>query len=422
MKTIDIFKLSFLGITRKPIRSFLTIIGVIIGISCIIVMVSISLSGLKQFNEEFAKDVTMRQIRVYGENKKINQNIINEFKKIEGVKTTSGIIDMPLVIKYKNYYSNVSAIAIDKTVLEENNIIGHIFESETIPELIVGSRVLNDIFKFTNDDNLSDIINTLTNEDFDLYFGYGNNNNNINVDKKNSTISNKYKSRVCGIINTNELDETSYNVYINLKIAKRLINNNKKLSTNINIDLNNYNSAVIIANTMDYVKPISNALQKMGYVPNSSLEYVETIQLEKKRQQKQLAIIASISLLISSIGIANSMITNISERKREIGIMKVIGLNIKKIRIIFIIESSFIGLIGGIIGSFVSYMVIFIINNSNSTEVSILGIDFINNIQLSIPIWIVFLSIIISVLIGIISGLYPAVIATKISPIEAIKN
>ena len=126
--------------------------------------------------------------------------------------------------------------------------------------------------------------------------------------------------------------------------------------------------------------------------------------------------IAGLSLFIGGIGIANTMYTSVLERTKEIGIMKSIGAKQKDILSIFLIESGLLGLIGGIIGTIIGLALAFGLSflvNSN------LG-NFDLKVSLSIP--LIIGAILFSFIIGIISGVTPAIQASKLKPVEALRK
>ncbi|MDO8509206.1 MAG: ABC transporter permease [Nanoarchaeota archaeon] len=125
--------------------------------------------------------------------------------------------------------------------------------------------------------------------------------------------------------------------------------------------------------------------------------------------------IASISLLIGGIGIANTMFTSVLERTREIGVMKAIGAKNKDILYIFLFESAFLGLVGGIVGIIIGLSLAFLASGVAS---SFLGIDFI--VSISFP--LVLFSLSFSFLIGVLSGIIPAFQASRLNPIEALRK
>ena len=125
--------------------------------------------------------------------------------------------------------------------------------------------------------------------------------------------------------------------------------------------------------------------------------------------------IAAISLLVGGIGIANTMYTSVLERTKEIGVMKSIGARNRDILLIFLIESAFLGLVGGIVGALMGLALAFIAATGAS---SALGIDF--KVTLSLPFLLSAISF--SLLIGVVSGILPAFQASKLNPVEALRR
>ncbi|MFH1470212.1 MAG: ABC transporter permease [Candidatus Micrarchaeota archaeon] len=139
-----------------------------------------------------------------------------------------------------------------------------------------------------------------------------------------------------------------------------------------------------------------------------------------------LAGIAAVSLLVGAVGIANTMFTSVLERTKEIGIMKAIGARNSDILTIFILNSGLIGLVGGLIGvilgtvasSFVSSLL-----TGSGIQMPFLGRGGSGGSSLigSINFTIVFGALAVSVLIGVISGLIPAYQASKLRPVDALR-
>jgi len=126
--------------------------------------------------------------------------------------------------------------------------------------------------------------------------------------------------------------------------------------------------------------------------------------------------IAAISLLVGGIGIANTMFASVLERRKEIGVMKAIGAKNKTILAVFIIESAFLGLVGGIggiiIGLFLAFGVSTIANSALGETIFTLSLS---------PIFIIG-ALLFSVLIGVISGMIPALQASRLHPVEALRK
>ena len=190
----------------------------------------------------------------------------------------------------------------------------------------------------------------------------------------------------------------------------------------------NYGSVIVKVSHITKVGEVEKKIKSMGY-NTSSMESIRK-PMEKEAHQKQLMLggLGAISLFVAALGITNTMIMSISERTKEIGIMKSLGCFIKDIRILFLSEAAAIGFIGGIVGSLISFVVSIVMNLVSSGGVSLQNIigAIIGGPQVSrmsvIPLWLYLFAILFSVLIGICSGYYPANRAVKIPALEAIKG
>ncbi|MEK6917218.1 MAG: ABC transporter permease [Nanoarchaeota archaeon] len=127
-------------------------------------------------------------------------------------------------------------------------------------------------------------------------------------------------------------------------------------------------------------------------------------------------VIATISLAVGGIGIMNTMYTAVLERTKEIGIMKAIGAKNSTIFLLFSIESGFLGMVGGILGIILGLILAY-------------GLSFIgrlvlgsNLIQASISPLLIFSALLFSFLLGTIFGVLPAVQASKLQPVEALRS
>ncbi|MEK6945731.1 MAG: ABC transporter permease [Nanoarchaeota archaeon] len=126
--------------------------------------------------------------------------------------------------------------------------------------------------------------------------------------------------------------------------------------------------------------------------------------------------IAMISLLVGGIGIANTMYTSVIERRKQIGVMKAVGARNKDVLMVFVIEAGLLGLVGGIIGALIGLG-------------GALGISLIANqalgttlLKVSVSIPLLMGAISFSFLVGVLSGLLPAVQASKLNVVDALRN
>jgi ABC-type antimicrobial peptide transport system permease subunit len=187
-----------------------------------------------------------------------------------------------------------------------------------------------------------------------------------------------------------------------------------------------YNEARVRVDDMNNVPAVEAELKAMGFNAWSFNEMREQMTQQVRTIQLLLAAVAAVSLFVAAMNITNTMIMAIIERTKEIGIMKVLGCDISKIRLMFLGEAAAIGFLGGVAGIVLSYGISLIINN-------FLGqffMDMFNygnmgeeKISLSvIPPYLAFLSLAGATLIGMVAGLYPANRSVKISALSAIAH
>ncbi|WP_159881349.1 ABC transporter permease [Paenibacillus puerhi] len=181
-----------------------------------------------------------------------------------------------------------------------------------------------------------------------------------------------------------------------------------------------YDMVKVKVTESSHVKEVEQLLQKLKLSVETNLHYEE-------RLQSELAIVRIVFggaglfiLFVASISIVVAMTMSTYQRRRQIGIMKVLGANLGQIRNMFMIESALLGLLGGLVGILTSYWVIWAINivimkfsgDSGSSAEEVLFIS---------P-WILPLGLFFAIMTGVLSGIYPAVKASRTDALTAIKR
>ncbi|KKI50912.1 ABC transporter permease [Christensenella hongkongensis] len=431
MRTSDLFKLSLLNLSRRKSRTFLTVLGVIVGTACIVLMLSIGYSNYKQFSDMLTDNASLTQIQIndYSSSTSgrggITDSTVQSIAAMEHVRAASPVIQIPVTIYSGIYEANAQVTGIDRTVLDLDFAKGEMFaEGGAMPVLVVGGDAVQQFVDPKNPPNYADYeeyskyepeIDWLGTE-LEMQFGY-NMEDTGNAEIPTGSI---YRASASGVTKKKQNQESN-SIYMDLSIAKRMLMDNRELADYMGIPVNTYQQVIVRVDDMDNVQSVMDEIKKLGYETYSETEYISQMQEEQSRQQGQLFAIGLISLFVSAIGIANTMYASILERRRDIGIMKVVGMKIKKIRQLFLTESAVIGLLGGLIGLAVSYIVVLAIN-TGTEQTSFLGMYFSEGMKIEIPAWVALGAIGIAVLVGIISGVYPARKATKMSPLEAMRS
>ena len=430
MKMTDLLRFAGLYLWRRKTRAILTVTGVVIGTTCIVLMFAIGLSNYQQFEESVLanQDLTQIQINNYSmgggsQSGGITDSTIASIAAIKHVKTVSPEIQIPAMIEAGRYKAVLQLTGIDPAALGDDFQEGNIF-SDSVPSIVLGANALQQFMDPQNPPDYSDMESyeayrpdiDFLNTQMSLKMGYDMGEG-TDSDMPKSKV---YRAKVSGIL-ADAQDEQSYGAYISLDVARQMIRDNRKLAEKLGVRENAYQTAIIQVDELDNVEKVLDQVKQFGFETYSPTEWITQMQEEQSRQQGQLFAIGFISLIVSAIGIANTMYASILERRRDIGIMKVVGMRIAKIRLLFLAEAAFIGLIGGAIGIAVSYIAAFIISSGGEDTV-FLGMYFSAGTTVQIPIWLSLMALGIAAGVGILSGVYPAYKATKISPLEAMRG
>ena len=181
-----------------------------------------------------------------------------------------------------------------------------------------------------------------------------------------------------------------------------------------------YNTAEVFVDDMENVTAVQKQLTDMGYQVSSQIEWLESSRQQSNMVQAVLGGIGAVSLFVAAIGIANTMMMSIYERTKEIGVMKVLGCDMGNIRNMFLLESGFIGFMGGVAGIFLSYGISLIINRFVDLA-QMMGTYTEGGIS-RIPLWLSGAAVAFAVFVGMAAGFMPAMRAMKLSPLAAIRN
>ncbi|GGB47690.1 ABC transporter permease YtrF [Lentibacillus populi] len=189
-------------------------------------------------------------------------------------------------------------------------------------------------------------------------------------------------------------------------------------------DSNTFDDVKVYAKNLEGVEAISKQLDNANYATYSVVSEMKQINVLFTIAKAGLILVGTIAIVIASIGIYNTMTMAVTERAPDIGIMKAIGANPKTIKQIFLLESSYIGIIGAIIGTIVAYGVSLLVNSGLPL---ILEMAFDEELPeglkfSSIPATLVLIAVGICLLVTILSGMRPAKRATKIDVLKAMRR
>ncbi|MCY8523195.1 FtsX-like permease family protein, partial [Bacillus atrophaeus] len=184
-------------------------------------------------------------------------------------------------------------------------------------------------------------------------------------------------------------------------------------------------SVSVYADKFDNVEQLTNDLTDAGYNVMSVTTQLQGVNTFFMVFKIGLIFVGCIAVIISAIGIFNTMTMAVTERTQEIGIMKAIGANPSIIRRMFLMESAYIGILGSVIGIIISYGVSYIVNLAVPVILESTGAGAAGELDYTfsyIPLSLVIIATVISAGVAVISGLNPARKATKTNVLTALRR
>lgn len=403
MSNIDRIKLALLGVSSNKFRSFLTLLGIIIGVGAVILMVSLG-SGTQQVVTGQFNSLNTSQLYL-----STNWNLPfqqrghltledGEYikKSTVGVKDAVPFYRYYLDIKYRGKENRGLVAGVMPPVLDLTNLkleYGRSIEESDIAGreriAVVGEGILSNL---TNSTDYSSMIGskiTIDGNDFIIVGILG---------RSSSTVA---------------LGNDS--VLIPFSTAREIW---RRRTENIDFYLVTYEENTREEDIVAQVQYLMD--KKYGKVSGESRFHVEGLQKQTDVMTNIIRVftyvlggIAAISLLVGGIGVMNIMLVTVKERTREIGVRMAIGASSKDIQKHFLIEATVLSVGGGTIGIILGSSLALLIN-------MILKSSF-NWWQGRIPLWIILLSFGVTVGIGLVFGYYPAYKASRLDPIEALR-
>ncbi len=387
------FEISIRNISDKKIRSLLTLLGVIIGISAIVTMVSIG-EGLKKSVKEQLESIGADKIFVvpkfaYGAvTTPLTDDIVKDIEKVEGVKSVSPLYSIRTKVEYRNEVklTTVYGIEPEKSKITFGDVGGY--------------RILYGRWLKKGDRYNAVIGYGIYKDHFSRKVGL---NSKIKIKNREFT--------VVGIFAKTGDRSKDYVVYTNLDVIRELTNAKKEISLVVVRVKEGYDVEKVRIKIKSSIKK-----KNKNVVVLTQKQILKNVEEAYKIVNTVFGGLAGVSLLVGAIGIANTMLMNVLERKREIGIMKSVGATNSKIMKIFLFESAIYGFLGGLVGltlGFIASKVINILANMYLGE----GI-----LKTSISPELALFALSFSTVIGVLSGVYPAYRASKLDPVEALRS
>ncbi|MDR2903206.1 MAG: ABC transporter permease [Clostridiales bacterium] len=465
MSSPDVFNMALKNLFKRPLRTFLTVFGVIIGVVSIVVMISLGIGINMNFEKQMEGmgDLTVIELHTYdGFNGNagavaLDDDMLERIAQIDGVEAVTPLMEVNYKAVSGRYSTDLRILGIRPEAMtglgyevKEGALLSP--DSNGI-EIVFGSNVLH---RFITEAQRRREQNNERRGGYVVYYDgmpqEAAPEEKLNVDIFNDRITASYlyeygtKNPVypenkkpdiynltgVGILETDEMNwRTTEYCFMDIEKLQEIEADRKKYEKLTGTNYDNritygYEQGYVKCREYNQVQSVMEQLYELGFSEYDL--YNPTSWLNEMKQtagslQALLAAIGAVALFVAAIGIANTMIMSIYERTREIGIMKVIGAAIRDIQKLFLLEAAMIGFLGGILGIAFSYLASFILNNVGLSffESMVYLQDGEKAVISFIPTWLALASLAFAALIGVISGYFPARRAMKLSALSAIK-
>lgn len=447
MNKSDIVQMSLVNMLRRKTRTFLTITGVVIGTSSIVVMLSLGLAMDKSFQDQLDQMGSLNVVDVYpsapyqeikpmgpeGSGAVLDDKAIDSFEKLPGVEAVMPQKSAYMRVIAGRLVGDIPIIGIKPELLDDFDFEteqGRLLAAGDKNDLLFGVRVadnfmnprlLNQYYQMGPTPDGKPRVNLLSSKlllTSDMY--YGNRRSDLPEDYKPAK---PHEIKGVGIIKESG-NERDYQAYMNIETLEAILREESRRQPASSRDRVSsqagYEMVKIKVQDIEQVEAVQKAVQSMGFQANSLLDMLNSMKKASRTFQAILGGIGAVSLLVAAIGITNTMIMSIYERTREIGVMKVLGADLKDIGRMFLFEAGMIGLLGGGLGLGFSYLVSWLLNSLSGRFMGGMGGP-PGEISVITPL-LSLAALVFSALIGLVAGYFPARRAMHLSVLEAIRS
>ena len=396
MRFNDAVKLSTRMFRTRPVRTWLTILGIGVGFSAVVLLVGLGYGLQGILLEKIVFGEAMLSLNVITPPSKvvvIDKKMLEEFKKFENVEDIAPMASMNSTVTFGNLTGSITLQAVEPPYFKYAGIItkeGEVFKDSEKDQIVLSSAVL----KLFEVKETKDIIGKTVN--FKVFVPLANSN-----DTQEIPLNKEYK--VKGVID----DDTSIYAYIHLN----------EFTSNFAIPY--YEKARVKVTSNEFLNPTEEKILAKGFLVTALSKTVDQANKIFRGVQMMLAVFGGIALVVSAIGMFNTMTVTLLERTKEIGIMRTIGGSPFDITVLFLSESIMMGFLGGLSGIAIgagSGTILNLILNLISSKMGGTSMSLFR-----FPLGFLMFIAIFSFIMGFLTGLFPAKRAGSLNPLDAIR-
>ena len=393
----DKFLLAFRSIRERKARSILTVLGIAVGIAAIVSLMSVGYGMEHAITGELTGMADMISVmpgkitggHTYVEMGGFTDRDVKDLQRISGIKDISAMTYDSVEVEYRNKRKPTFVLGGDTKDLERFYVEpvglkeGRWLRENDYKGCVIGDRVANDFF--------DDVIHV-----------------------NDKLVLNGDKFVVVGVFEKGGMlysTDVDRNIFLTLRAAKNVLQTDE--IKYVVVRVYEIDEAEEIAEEIKEVINDNHGLDDfaMAMTMGSMLEQIGDI---FNIIRGVLAGIAAIALVVASIGIMNTMLMSVMERTHEIGVMKAIGAKSSDVLALFLLESSIVSLVGGVTGCVVGVIVAKVLSFLGSAAS---GLEIAAIVKPEVLLG----GIAVAVIVGVLSGFYPARKASRMSPVEAVR-
>lgn len=421
------------NLIRMKMRVAMTALGVLIGTTAVILLVSLGI-GLQRFAmQDIGSIGELTEINVFSptgmggfvvgsasgprEQAVLNERTLNSFRELPGVVAVTPMVNLRTgaELRLKQYSAYASIIGIDPREIKNLN-----FEASSgILRLgkwqaFVGDRVA-DTFRDPRTRRSLEETPDLQGQTLQLTV--------TKVGESGEVLQRQIRVRITGVLEPSG-GSKDYSLYLALNDVMEL--NNWATGRRVNLNAEGYDQVLVKIESPQQVQAVEQVIMMRGFPAYSAQSTLRSVNQLFAVIQLVLGGIGGVALVVAGVGIANAMIMAIYERTREIGLMKAVGARNRDVMFVFLGEAGAIGMLGGLGGAILGWLlgkVISLIGGSYLTAIAAQSgaTDFEAPALAFTPIWLLLFAVLFSTFIGVVSGVYPALRATRLDPIAALR-
>jgi ABC-type antimicrobial peptide transport system permease subunit len=471
MKLPDLTELAMRNLRESVLRNSLTTIGISVGVASLVAMLSLGI-GLQQLaSRRLMKSglfdtvvvTSRRDLRNFGredehaapppgESRILDESTRQILEHLPNVLEAYPDIRFITELRYDNkpHMTMVAALPDSaKTNDAFESLQGRFFSDQSAPEAVIQKAFAEELLGKTpkagvDENNVAQLAAPLLGKELTMRYAQrqasaapaqtdaandGNNNNDDENDDFSSAaysvVSRELKVKIVGVA---DLDPESMRgptrarVFLPLKLAESLHvmqPGDLREISRATSDQPVYGSVSVKVKNPAQIRAVEDAIKKMGFNTFSILDATRSLQQFFAVLDLFLGIFGSLALAVASIGIVNTLVMAILERRREIGIMKAIGASDGDVKKLFFAEAGAMGILGGIIGVVLGWTIGQVINLG--TNVYLKRQSLPPEHFWSVPLWLVGSAILFAFIVSLLSGLYPAGRAARLDPVQALR-